>query len=132
MDQPYVLVVEDYPLSRKLYVLYLHLANHRVVAVASAEEALRQIAICCPRVVVLDMTLPDTDGPTLARRLKQDAQTARVPLLLVTAHRLRWREQDALAAGADGFLLVPEGLPRLAREVKRLLERPQATGCLLL
>ena len=97
-----ILIVDDEEMSR--YVLRQHLlANDRIVVEAeTGQEALRRIRDDRPDVVCLDLGMPDLDGFELLRRLKTDAATREIPVVVVTARDLSAGERtvlDELAAG---------------------------------
>ncbi|MDP1822219.1 MAG: response regulator [Archangium sp.] len=102
-----VLVVDDNPANLKLVAFLLSARGYEVRTAGSAEEALAAIAERAPRLVLMDVQLPGTDGLTLTRRLKADPATASLIIVALTAYAMRGDEQKALAAGCDGYLTKP-------------------------
>jgi len=76
-----------------------------------------------PDVVLAELAVPSVDGWELARRLKADARTRRLPLLAVTVRALDQDRARALAAGFDDHDTKPVDLPRLLGKVEALLQR---------
>ena len=97
-----VLLVEDDDDSREMTRLALEAAGAQVTAAASAEEALRAIAVQVPHVVLSDITMPGQDGRTLLRNLRAvfKKRRARVPAVALTALGSR---EDRVASRDAGF-----------------------------
>lgn len=124
-----ILVVEDEPAVQELVCCNLDLAGHWLLRAASAEQALELLRARLPDLVLLDWMLPGMSGLELARRLRADARTRALPLIVLTA---RAEERDKLAgleAGADDYLTKPFSPRELVARVKAVLRRsaPQAT-----
>jgi CheY-like chemotaxis protein len=104
--QPSVLLVDDEPLI--LTVLRAMLKRDYAVSTAqSGEQALQMAASSPPRLIVLDVTMPDMDGYEVCRRLKASAITASIPVIFLTA--LDGEDEKALGRqlGAVGYLSKP-------------------------
>lgn len=99
-----VLIVDDHPIFRDgLRALLRRVLPSAILAEAgSAAEAFEQVAICRPHLVLLDVNLPGANGLELARRLRETDRQVR--MLMVAAETDPWVVQEALAAGASGFV----------------------------
>lgn len=118
-----ILVVEDEPAIQELVAVNLEHAGHQVVRARSAEEADAAIRAALPDLVVLDWMLPGQSGVALARKLRADARTRDVPIILLTA---RVNEQDKIAgleAGADDYVTKPFSPRELIARIKAVLRR---------
>ncbi|HEX2198713.1 MAG TPA: response regulator, partial [Burkholderiales bacterium] len=102
-----VLVVEDEPQIQELVAVNLEHYGHRVVRAASAEEAEAAIRTELPDVLVLDWMLPGESGLAFARRLRGDARTRDLPILMLTARAMESDKLSGLEAGADDFITKP-------------------------
>ena len=80
-----VLVVEDEPDIRRLIVLHLERDGFRCRTASNGPEALREVRVVVPDLVVLDLMLPELDGLEVCRQLRRDATTATVPIIMLTA-----------------------------------------------
>ena len=125
-----ILVVEDEPAIRELVVLNLQQAGHRPVVAASAEQALALMRDGLPDMILLDWMLPGISGVEFARRIKSDARTREVPIIMLTA---RGDEQDkitGLETGADDYITKPFSPRELTARIKAVLRRraPQVAG----
>ena len=125
-----ILVVEDEPQIQELVAVNLEHAGHRVRRAASAEEADAAIRAALPDVVVLDWMLPGESGLSLARRLRGDARTRDLPILLLTARAMENDKISGLEAGADDYLTKPFSPRELNARIKAVLRRraPQLSG----
>ncbi|HEX2411228.1 MAG TPA: ATP-binding protein [Solirubrobacteraceae bacterium] len=101
-----VLVIEDDPPSAELLAVYLEGAGYRVVVARDGSAGLELARRLHPRTVILDILLPDIDGWELLTRLKGDAATAEVPVVVVSMLDER---SKGLALGAAGYLVKPVG-----------------------
>ena len=102
-----ILIVEDEQDIVDLLRFNLRQAGHDPEVATTGEEALSQIARTRPDLVLLDLMLPDLPGTEICRRIKGDARTKHVPVIMVTA---RGEEVDRLVGfelGADDFVTKP-------------------------
>ena len=76
-----------------------------------------------PDVILMDMRLPDLDGWSATRALKEDAATRHIPVIALTAHAMDRDRDSALAAGCDDFDTKPVELERLLGKIETLLGR---------
>ena len=125
-----VLVVEDEPQIQELIAVNLEHAGYRVVRAASAEEAEAAIRGELPDVVVLDWMLPGESGLAFARRLRGDARTRELPILMLTARAMEQDKISGLEAGADDYLTKPFSPKELNARIKAVLRRraPELSG----
>jgi two-component system, sensor histidine kinase len=130
MDRRPILIVDDYAGSRYLRSRLLNDAGYEVLEASNGEEALRLAAQVIPSLILLDVNLPDVSGTEVCRRLKQDPQTARIPIIQITG---AWMSEDArqrgIASGADEYLTEPVDGMTLLRHVVNLIEAsPQSSA----
>lgn len=128
---PFVLVADDDRDTRELYRACFDTCGYRTAEAATGSQAIVSAVEIVPDVLLTDYVLPDVDGLTIARRLKDDARTASVRILMVTGYATPDLERRATAAGIDRILLKPCVPQVVMREVSRSLLRPalrRATG----
>ncbi len=103
-QKPTVLVVDDELQMRRLLRVCLEGNGYKVLEAVSGQEALTQVAQRKPEILVLDLGLPDLDGVTVLKRLREWSQ---VPVVVLS---VRDREEDKIAAldnGADDYVTKP-------------------------
>ena len=118
-----VLLVEDETDIREMLTFSLQRAGFQVQSAETAEQALQILDGQLPSLVIIDWMLPGMSGVELARRLRRDALTAELPLLMLTA---RGEESDKLKsfdAGVDDYLTKPFSPRELIARMKALLRR---------
>jgi len=101
-----ILIVEDIELNRELLAQLLE-EDHRLVFAEDGVAALERAAEIRPDLILMDLSLPRMDGWEATRRLKADAATAQIPLIVLSAHAMNGDEDRARAAGCDDFLTKP-------------------------
>jgi two-component system alkaline phosphatase synthesis response regulator PhoP len=115
-----VLVVEDEASIASFVSLYLKNAGYSVKAVSNGSDALAQVEVEQPALIVLDLMLPDIDGIEICRRIRQRRD---IPILMLTA-----RDEDidkiiGLEVGADDYMTKPFNPRELVARVKSILRR---------
>ena len=118
-----ILIVDDNPTNLKL-VAYLMTANgYEVTTALDADVALAAIERDPPRLILMDLQLPGTDGLELTRRLKANPTTRDIIVVAVTAYAMKGDEDRAMAAGCDDYVTKPidtRGLPdTIAKHLQR-------------
>jgi len=118
-----VLVVEDEPDIRRLVVLHLEGDGFRCRTAANGLDALREAKANVPDLVVLDLMLPGLDGLEVCRRLRSDASTAGVPIIMLTAKSDEVDRVVGLEVGADDYVAKPFSPKELVARVRAVLRR---------
>lgn len=102
-----VLIVDDSLHTRELYTEYLTFRGFDVVSAPEGESGIALAESLRPDVIVMDLAMPGLNGITATHRLKQNARTRRVPIIVLTGYAFRAIQHGALEAGADVFLTKP-------------------------
>jgi two-component system cell cycle response regulator DivK len=124
MSEPLVLIVEDNDKNLKLVRDILELRGFRTLAATTAEDGLVLAAEHVPDVVLLDIQLPGMDGVAALERLKNDARTAHIPVVALTAFAMQEDRQRFLSAGFDGYLPKPIDVMAFPVQVRQFLREP--------
>jgi DNA-binding response OmpR family regulator len=125
MERGTILVVDDESNIADLIELYLSREGFRVVKAATGEDGVRAVAEHRPRLVVLDVGLPDVDGLEVCRRLRQSST---IPVIFLTARDSEVDRIVGLELGADDYVTKPFSPPELVARVKAVLRRTDATA----
>ena len=116
-----ILVVDDQRANAELMAGILKGRGYAVLTAASAEAALDEIRASRPDLVVSDILMPGMGGYELCRRLRAQAGTALLPVILVTSLEGHDERVKGLEAGADDFLSRPVNWEELFARVRSLL-----------
>jgi DNA-binding response OmpR family regulator len=122
MERGTVLVVDDEPNIADLIELYLSREGFRVVKAATGEDGVRAVTEHRPRLVVLDVGLPDIDGLEVCRRLRQGSN---IPVIFLTARDGEIDRVLGLELGADDYVTKPFSPAELVARVKAVLRRTE-------
>jgi two-component system phosphate regulon response regulator PhoB len=131
--QANILVVEDESAIQELIAINLAQAGQRASRADSAEQAMEMIQAELPDLILLDWMLPGVSGIEFARRLRGEARTRKVPIIMLTA---RGEEEDklrGLETGADDYITKPFSVRELQARIKAVLRRraPEITDDLI-
>jgi signal transduction histidine kinase len=102
-----ILVVDDNDVNLQLIEAVLACEGYEVATAADARSTFAAVARERPRLILMDIQLPDMDGLEVTRRLKADPLTADITVIALTAFAMRGDEDKARAAGCDGYIPKP-------------------------
>jgi DNA-binding response OmpR family regulator len=126
-----VLFIDDDAEMRNLMKVMLTRLGHAPTLAARGDEGLNLALNSRFDLVILDLMMPDVDGFEVTRRLRADARTKDIPILIFTARTQPADQEGAMQAGADGFLAKPIEPRELGARVAELLNparrQPRAT-----
>lgn len=118
-----ILVVEDEPAIQELISITLARNGHTVRRSVSAKEAYDEVVAALPDVILLDWMLPDGSGPSLARRLRSEARTREVPIIMLTARASDDDKVVGLDSGVDDYVTKPFSPRELEARIQAVLRR---------
>jgi CheY-like chemotaxis protein len=121
---PLVLVVDDFREAREMYALSLELDGFRVAEASTAADAVARALADRPDVILMDLSLPGTDGIEATRQLKADPRTWHIPVLAISGHIAEGVARAAREAGCHGFILRPAPVATVVAELRRLVDPP--------
>ena len=116
-----IAVVDDEPSIRDLLTASLHFSGFDVVSAANGTEAINVIEKSHPDLIILDVMLPDIDGFTVTRRIRDDGITA--PVLFLTARDDTQDKVMGLTVGGDDYVTKPFSLEEVVARIRAILRR---------
>jgi CheY-like chemotaxis protein len=124
-----VLIVEDNFDNRTIYSVLLQHAGYVVIQAPDGEEGVRLAKSECPDVVLMDLSMPVLDGWEALRRLKEDPDTATIPVFALSAHVLFEGDfERALEAGFVGYFTKPVEPRQVLEELRTHIGPPDGDG----
>lgn len=106
-----VMVVDDSPTIRKILGLTLERAGYNVVLENNGNAALQRLESVLPKVILLDIAMPDLDGYEVCKRIKQDPRTNAVPVIMLSGKGAFFDKVKGHMAGATEYLTKPFETP---------------------
>ncbi|MBM4102974.1 MAG: response regulator [Planctomycetes bacterium] len=126
-EKPLVLVVDDNEQNLELIVAYLEDVECQIISASNGMDALDIIQRKTPDLVLLDVMMPKISGFEVCRRIKNNPQTAEVPVIMVTALNELADIEKAINSGTDDFLSKPVNKWELITRVKTMLRLKHLT-----
>ena len=127
MSAESIVIIEDDSAIRSILSITLKGAGYPIVKKAeSGDEGLRLVKELKPSLVLLDLMLPGIDGFTVCKKIRESAETASTPVIMLTA---RSEEEDivrGLECGADDYITKPFSRQVLLARIRAVLRRPQS------
>lgn len=125
---PTVLLVEDSATIAALMKHFLQRYGFSILVAGNGRDGIEMARREKPDVVISDLYMPDMDGIDLAKALRNDALTSGTAILMVTSETSAEKQQEALSAGVDEYLLKPVEPPQLVSQIKAVLSRTESTA----
>jgi CheY-like chemotaxis protein len=118
---PKILLVEDNEMNCDMLLRRLNRNGFEVVIAVNGQEGVELAGSTRPDLILMDMSLPVLDGWEATKLVKANPDTARIPVIALTAHAMVTDKEKAMAAGCDDFDTKPIDLPRLLEKINLLL-----------
>ena len=118
-----ILVVEDNEKNLKLVRDVLQFKGYRTLEANTAAGAIALAKSHQPDLILMDIQLPDTDGITALRQLRDEPRTASIPVIALTAFAMKDDRERFLEAGFDGYIGKPINIREFPDQVRRFCEQ---------
>ena len=118
-----IYVVEDDKNIREIETFALSGSGYEAKGFGDAAQFYKALEEKRPDLIILDIMLPDQDGISIVKKLREREETVRVPILMVTAKTSEIDKVKGLDSGADDYMTKPFGVMELISRVKALLRR---------
>ena len=116
-----VLVVDDEPNIVKMVEARLKASGYQVRTSLSGEEALKICKLYKPDAVILDIMMPDVDGPAVAEELRDNPETSKIPIIFLTAALRKKEVPDGHVIAGHYFIAKPFKADELISLLKQVL-----------
>lgn len=128
-----IFCVEDDSSIRDLMIYTLHAAGFEAEGYSDGAELFQALQTGKPRLIMLDIMLPGEDGISILKKLRGQAATAKIPVIMATAKGTEYDKVIGLDSGADDYLAKPFGMMEMISRIKAVLRRtaPEGPGPLL-
>lgn len=117
--------VEDDSGIRDLMIYALNSAGFEARGFTGGAELFAELNKNMPRLIMLDIMLPDMDGIEILKRLRGSSATAEIPVIMATAKGTEFDKVTGLDLGADDYLAKPFGMMEMISRVKAVLRRTE-------
>lgn len=118
-----IYVVEDDESIREIEEFALKNVGHNVVGFPDAKSFYKKMDAILPDLILLDIMLPDENGNEIVRKLRRNADTKKLPVIMVTAKTTELDLVKGIEDGADDYIKKPFSVMELISRVKALLRR---------
>lgn len=122
-----IYIVEDDVNIREIERYALKNSGYEVEEFESGAQLFRRLEKNLPSLLLLDIMLPNEDGLDILTRIRKNRETARIPVIMVTAKTSEMDKVKGLDLGADDYMTKPFGVMELISRVKALLRRVENT-----
>ncbi|MBI3242901.1 MAG: response regulator [Chloroflexi bacterium] len=123
MTKPRILIVEDNVEVAEMLNFFFSSHGYDVLVAYDGETAIRSCRTDLPSLVLLDVGLPDIDGFTVCRTLRQTARGRHLPVIFATKRDRKADKMEGLSLGADDFIAKPFDLEELFLRVQNAISR---------
>ncbi|WP_164101729.1 response regulator [Candidatus Laterigemmans baculatus] len=121
-DTHRILIADDNAANRELLEAYLAAVDCEVETAVDGQDTLDKVASFAPDLILLDVMMPKLSGFEVCRKIKDNPETARVMILMVTALAELGDIERAVQAGTDDFLSKPVNKIELLQRVRNMLK----------
>ncbi len=118
-----ILLVEDNEMNRNMLSRWLKRKGFIMTMAVDGDEGINMARKVSPDLILMDMSLPGTDGWQASKILKSDPATSAIPILGLSAHAMDAEREKALQAGCDDYDTKPIDIKRLLGKINALLSK---------
>ena len=122
-----ILIVEDNPQSMRLIEMILKAEDYTLLKAIDGEEALDIAEKEYPDLILMDVQLPDMDGMTVVRMLRENKVTKDIIILALTAYAMKGDKERMLRMGCDDYISKPIDVQGFINTVRRFLSSKTET-----
>lgn len=123
-----IFYVEDDQEIKDLILYTLRTSGFDCLGFASGKELFEELSNTIPDLIMLDIMLPEEDGLSILKKLKNNENTSSIPIIMSTAKGSEYDKVIGLELGADDYLVKPFGMMEMLARIKALLRRTKNTS----
>jgi CheY-like chemotaxis protein len=123
-NQKTVLIIEDEEDAAELFAEMMRVSGFQVFKTSSSRPAIELMTANKPDVVILDIMMPEISGMDILRRMRNDPELSRIPVVVVSAKSMPTDIKNGMEAGAFVYLTKPVGFLELKDAVERAVADP--------
>ena len=116
-----ILYVEDNSDNRMLVRRILQADGYDILEAANATEALEVINTHQPDLILMDINMPDVDGYTFTKQLRNTGRFQNTPIVALTANVMKGDQEKSLAAGCNGYIQKPIDVDSFSDNIRKYL-----------
>ncbi len=116
-----ILIVDDDPDAREILVTRLEACGYKVETAENGWACLEKVKKFGPDLILLDIMMPQVDGYTTCKILREDEKTSEIPVIFLTAKELIGEIEKAFSLGADDYVIKPVSWERLLPKIKKFI-----------
>lgn len=120
-----IYLVEDDNSIRELVIYTLQSTGLEATGFACGKDFWGGMKAELPSLILLDIMLPDEDGLTILKKIRNTVETAKIPVIMLTAKGTEYDKVVGLDSGADDYIPKPFGMMELVSRVKAVLRRTE-------
>ena len=120
-DPTIILHIEDNPDNRLLVRRLLQVEGYTILEAENAFQALQMLTTHRPRLILVDINMPDMDGYTLTSKIRELPALDMVPVVAITANVMKGDREKTLQAGCDGYIEKPIDVDKFSEQIARFL-----------
>lgn len=121
-----ILVIEDDARTRNMYLDGLESEGFEMISASNGTAGIQQAVSNLPDLVICDILMPDLDGFTVLRKLRQNPLTAVIPFIFLTGRGSQEDFRKGMESGADDYITKPATVEQLLKAIATRLEKKQA------
>lgn len=123
-----ILLAEDNPTNVIAVNDYMESFGYKIIIAENGLEVLNMVEVVKPDIILMDIQMPVMDGLTAIRRLRDNHQSASIPIIALTALAMKGDRERCLEAGANEYLSKPVSLKQLMRKIEELIRNKNDTS----
>lgn len=118
-----ILIIDDNMMNRKLFNFLLKKAGHDVSEAEDGKQGIERAKTVMPTLILMDIQMPDMDGITALRSLREHAATANIPVIAITSYAMKGDRERFLSEGFVDYISKPIDNEAFLASVKTALDR---------